>query len=82
MLEPTTRSEKCSNEKRKEIEEDKMLQSEVKWFPHFLDQCKQSLSFPCFAMHGPRSHEARRGMHLLQTSLGHRERLQGDRFHV
>ena len=45
MLEPITRSEKCSNEKRKENEEDKMLRSEVKWFPHFLDQCKRSLSY-------------------------------------
>ena len=44
MLEPTTRSEKCSNEKRKE-DDDKMLRSEVKWFPHFLDQCKGSLSY-------------------------------------
>ena len=45
MLEPTTLSEKCSNEKRKEDDDDKMLRSEVKWFPHFLDQCKQSLSY-------------------------------------
>ena len=45
MLEPTTLSEKCSNEKRKEEDDDKMLRSEVKWFPYFLDQCKQSLSY-------------------------------------